>query len=506
MYFSKRKQNQLLFTATLYFLLFIPLFAGIPGYYFQELLYNFAGEDSVLVNSREYNGEDGGNQNRPYGMVIDPDGKQWIGFYSGFSNEFVRVSGDTLQLTGIRCFLPDGSEAAFSPIEFLLFEDGSRDTLYEGSTYNGACRGLSLSEDGNILYTARSTLYKIDYHDGSGITRWHPGMNDKPIRTFVKAAHDPVSAYIYLAPYASQEEVHILDENLQYVGTAVSSTPTLQNAMIARTKLDGVTQLFSATHSNGQGIFVYESENPGTEPFVLVDTIGNYSEETDTNTIYYTAWPSSIDWLERDEGIIIFGNDYRAITSVSSGTPPPSSHASRWVILDVDTDSIIAMFGAPWYENITGTPQAKDVTASVPEEYLENHVMSMRPGGATTIINGDHYSFVLTDWALNCVQLASFSTAVPESRYIPFSFTLDQNYPNPFNPITNIQFNIGYAENIDIDILDIKGKKISEIFSGYLEAGTHNIVFDASGLSSGIYLYRLRTRSLSVTRKMIFLK
>ncbi|MDX9778401.1 MAG: hypothetical protein RBT43_06570, partial [bacterium] len=275
--------------AVLTLLLFTALYlqAGIPGYYFQDLLYDFAGADSHRVNSLRLDGSDGGNQNRPYGMVVDPEGKQWVGFYAGYSHEYAVSESKVRQLTGLRCFLQDGSEAAFSPIEFLDFPDSTRDTLYIGSAYNGNARGVSLDEDGNILYTARSTLYKIDYRNGRGLARWHPGMDDKPVRTFVNAAHDPLRGHIYLASYPQQESVYILNEDLELLDTAITRSPTLQNALIVRTKTNGVTQLLSATHANGQGIFIYESSDPGTEPFVLADTIGNYSELTDSNRIDY---------------------------------------------------------------------------------------------------------------------------------------------------------------------------------------------------------------------------
>jgi hypothetical protein len=496
--------NQKRITVILFALLIFTAYltAGIPGYYFHELLYAFAGEDSNLVNSNKYDGSDGGNQTGLYGMLIDPEGKQWFGFHSGFSNEFPRAPGDTLQLTGIRCFLPDGSEASFSPIEFIRFPDDSQDTLYLRSPFNGACRGISLAEDGHILYTARSTLYKIDHRDGSGIARWHPGMHDLPVRTFVKAAHDPVNGHIYLAPYPQQEKVYILNEDLELLDTAITRTPTLQNAMIVRTG-SGITRLYSATHANGQGIFVYESDEPGTQEFTLVDTLGNYSEETDSNTIYYTAWPSSLDWLDRDAGIILFGNDHRAVTTVSSGTAPPSPHASKWFIWDINSDEMIAMFGAPWYDTGDGDPKPRAVTSSVPQIYLENQAMSMRPSGA--FISGN--SIFISDIQLNCVQEVRWSqTDISGPAANPSAFGLYANYPNPFNPATIIPFDLENTEHITIEVRSLSGRKIRTLYNGFMEAGRHHLLFDAQGLPSGTYLYTLNTPSFSISRKMTLIR
>ena len=73
------------------------LFAGISEYYFQDLLFNFGGNDSIRVNSLDYYGNDEGDQIQAYGMVIDPDGKYWFGFNFGFSNEIVKFPGDTVE-------------------------------------------------------------------------------------------------------------------------------------------------------------------------------------------------------------------------------------------------------------------------------------------------------------------------------------------------------------------------------------------------------------------------
>lgn len=483
------------------------LYAGIPGYYFQELSYDFSGADSNMVNSQRTDGSDGGSQSRPYGMVVDPEGKRWLGFYAGYSREFELSGGNSIRLCGLRCFLPNGSEAAFSPIEFLDFPDGSKDTLYIGSEYNGAARGLSLDADGNILYTARATLYKIDYRDGSGIAHWHPGMDDKPVRTFVKAAHDDVRGHIYLSPYPQQETAYILDENLTLLDTALRRTPTLQNASIVRTTEDSLTQLLMATHANGIGILLYESPDPLNVPFILVDTIGNYSESTDSNTITYLAWPSSLDWLDRESGIIIFGNDYRAVTEVSAGTAPKSPHASRWYIWDINNDEMIAMFGAPWYDDSGGYPIAKEVSSSVPTQYLANQAMVMRPSGALVVSGSEGSELYVTDMDLNCVQKLVWSqNALGSSAFVPHNLHLEQNYPNPFNPETRIRFTLQESGNIRLTLHTLSGKKVMEIKKGFYQAGTHRVTFNAGGLSSGTYLYTLSAKGLSISRKMVLVK
>ena len=503
---SKTNKNKIKHVLTAVLLCVSVAFARIPGYYFSDLIFNFGGDDSALVNSLDYNGRDDGNQSAPHGAVIDAEGKYWIGFADGYSNEIVKSPGDTIKLTGLRCFLSNGSEAPISPVELIEFPGGSRDTLYESNPDNGHCSGLSLAEDGNILYTAGPTLYKIDYSDGTGIAKWDPTMIGKPRRTYLTAVQD--CSYIYFSPYPQYEQLNVLDKDLNFVAAGMPLTQTLQNAIEVRTGADNITRLYSGTHSDGQGIFVYESSDPANVPFTIADTIGIYSEETDTNVITYIPWATSMNWINKEEGWLLYGNEYRAKTIVNTGTPPQESpHASRWVAIDVDTDEMLYMFGSPWYDVIGGLPRPKEVAFNVPETYLENNVMTLRPSGAYVHRSGDNYGFTLTDMGLNCVQTASFGTSINENDPpVPYGLSLQQNYPNPFNPYTTIRFELVKSGKTALDIYDLRGKKVKEIFSGYLESGMHNLLVNASELASGTYIYTLHTNDLSVSRKMTIVK
>ncbi len=81
-----------------------------------------------------------------------------------------------------------------------------------------------------------------------------------------------------------------------------------------------------------------------------------------------------------------------------------------------------------------------------------------------------------------------------------------QNYPNPFNPQTNISFELLEASEIEINIYDIRGERVSKVHDGYLGEGTHTFVFDGSNLPSGIYLYEIKAPLSSQVQKMILAK
>ena len=97
------------------------------------------------------------------------------------------------------------------------------------------------------------------------------------------------------------------------------------------------------------------------------------------------------------------------------------------------------------------------------------------------------------------------------SGNVPDKFSLDQNYPNPFNPETKIRFSVTggiVAENRDVklSVFNILGEEIKVLFTGKLKPGTYEYNFNASGYTSGVYFYTLRSNGFNETRKMILVK
>lgn len=89
---------------------------------------------------------------------------------------------------------------------------------------------------------------------------------------------------------------------------------------------------------------------------------------------------------------------------------------------------------------------------------------------------------------------------------IPAAYFLQQNYPNPFNPSTTIKFGLLKDEFVTLKVYNILGEEISSLISANMKAGSHEFVFDASNLSSGLYLYKINAGSFSEVKKMILVK
>lgn len=88
----------------------------------------------------------------------------------------------------------------------------------------------------------------------------------------------------------------------------------------------------------------------------------------------------------------------------------------------------------------------------------------------------------------------------------PDNFKLLQNYPNPFNPSTKISYSIPENGFVTLRIFDLLGREITTLVASHQESGQHSVTFDASGLSSGIFVYRLDYNGKSLSGKMTILK
>ena len=85
-------------------------------------------------------------------------------------------------------------------------------------------------------------------------------------------------------------------------------------------------------------------------------------------------------------------------------------------------------------------------------------------------------------------------------------FKLEQSYPNPFNPTTTISYQIKQYSNIDINIYDINGRLVENLFNGFKSAGNYSIDWIANGIPSGVYFLNMNANSFSSTQKLMLVK
>jgi hypothetical protein len=86
------------------------------------------------------------------------------------------------------------------------------------------------------------------------------------------------------------------------------------------------------------------------------------------------------------------------------------------------------------------------------------------------------------------------------------AFRLDQNYPNPFNPSTTIRYALTGRAFVTMSVYNMLGQQVAVLQNAEEEAGYHEVRFDAAGLASGVYWYRLTAGSYTETRKMLLVR
>ncbi len=127
----------------------------------------------------------------------------------------------------------------------------------------------------------------------------------------------------------------------------------------------------------------------------------------------------------------------------------------------------------------------------------------------TTVADG---SFRFTPFFHAGAVIVDFRTDVgDDDPLLPTEFSLEQNYPNPFNPTTKIPYSLPRGSDVTLEVYNLLGQRVRTLIDGYRQAGAHIVEFDGNNdngatVSSGVYFYRIKAGTFSVTRKMTLLK
>lgn len=141
------------------------------------------------------------------------------------------------------------------------------------------------------------------------------------------------------------------------------------------------------------------------------------------------------------------------------------------------------------------------------EEASDNQLIDTFGGGQLVAFgedqNGELY---LGSFDGNIYTFQSTTTSNEDETERPASIELNQNYPNPFNPSTQITYQLPQAASVDLRVYNMLGQEIEVLENGRKSAGSHTVTFDGSGLSSGMYIYKLNAAGKVLTRKMTLMK
>lgn len=187
---------------------------------------------------------------------------------------------------------------------------------------------------------------------------------------------------------------------------------------------------------------------------------------------------TSISWDKQSSGIYV--------TGMSSG--PGNSGTDYTTIHYSDSGAQL------WLARYNGSGNGNDSACSIIVQDPWNIIVT----GSSTGISSD--KDIVTIKYSQPVGINPIGNSVPEK------FSLQQNYPNPFNPITNINYDIPFADYISIKVFDILGNEVETLVNEWQSAGSYSVTFDASNKSTGIYFYKLLTSDITETKKMMVVK
>lgn len=163
------------------------------------------------------------------------------------------------------------------------------------------------------------------------------------------------------------------------------------------------------------------------------------------------------------------------------------------IVIIWGTDTLIIYSQSNSIKIVTFTPTASNFT-------YPQSVFVDSPNGNIWITDFDNNRVLRFDVSTLTLldELQSLNT--------PTIFFLRQNYPNPFNPSTIISWQSPVSSHQTLKVFDILGREIATLVDEYRASGMYDIKFDASKLSSGIYIYRIQIGSFVSSKKMIYLK
>jgi len=255
----------------------------------------------------------------------------------------------------------------------------------------------------------------------------------------------------------------------------------------------------------------------GTSGFVKQYTVGSTTEDIEGSVGQYLTYSSSVDavvdWFGPTDFLIM---DSCGSSMVHNAPDSPESNLIGGPIQD--NKDKCALANPITYIDENDPPflilhgDADPLVPYCQSELLFNALQKANvPSQFVLVPNAQHgpglfvekYFKMMTDFFLNESGITGVGTGNGNN---PIKFSVSQNYPNPFNPITTITFTLPIKSFVTLTVFDSLGREVSKLVSGEMLPGRHSRQWNAEGLSSGIYFFRLQAGSYIETKKLNLLK
>ena len=392
-----------------------------------------------------------------HGLAVAPDGNIWIA-PSWATDSVMDAGGVWWPVVQIFVFHPDGTPASFSGFKFITV--GSvHDTLFNGTG------GMRTDADGNVVYAAYDSYWRIDYRTGEGLAKVVPHAGDYVVAPAFTGANE-----MFTADILPGNPIRLFNSNFDFLGTVVTSSEGFSRAF--EVSKDG-NDIYWAGYTLNK-VLIYHSD---------VGTIGSYALQ-DSMAPGFQA--ESFAWNRGNGHLYMSGGN---VDTADYGPFLPGHAPMQWVGFDpatkAGTDTITWNWNAyPYLRTAGESPRPRVIDFSV--------------SGDTAYVGG-----FWQDKA--AVQMFKrINTGVSSERSaIPIHFELSQNYPNPFNPSTTIRYGLPHSSFVQLTVYNILGQRVATLVYAGQEAGYHEVQFDGSGLASGVYFYKLQAGTFVEARKLL---
>jgi len=442
-----------------------PVLRGSPGAWDQE----YADVATVLLRGDtlhlwydSYKVPDNLNPSK-IGLATSRITSGWLAQTSGTTNDLYRISftdGNTGTIAGASGTILRTTNAGTA---WTSQGSGTVNNLF-GVSFWDSMNGWIAGDNGTILHTTNGGASWSPQATGRTVALWDVFCTDVNTATAVGDLGTILHTTNGGAAWGPQtsgvnrklEALFFINSN---VGTAVGDT-----GMILRTTNGGATWNIQASGTSNDLLELsFSDANTGT----IVGTSGTILRTTN----------SGVTWASQTSGTTGTIWDV-GFTSIMEGTVV----GQAGMILHT-TDG-----GQTWKPQVSGT------TNTLITVCFTNSFSGIAAGVAGTILRTTTGGYT------------GVKDNPPSLAVVPHDFTLQQNFPNPFNPSTTIRYGLPNRSHVTLTVFNTLGQRVAVLQNEDQEAGYHEVQFDGSGLSSGVYFYRIQAGEFIATKRFVLLK
>ncbi|MBO6576247.1 MAG: T9SS type A sorting domain-containing protein [Rhodothermales bacterium] len=234
-----------------------------------------------------------------------------------------------------------------------------------------------------------------------------------------------------------------------------------------------------------------------TQCFIFVGTGSGLFRGTANTATTDPAWKFMGPVISTDSGVTCTPSS----TNSACLTPQVKAIAFNESASDADDDIFLGLWGFGAYTD----DDPSRALAAADDDFAE---FSLRADEVLFLAAADGIITVgSADGTISTgPAIPASSTDTEDAAELPTEWALEQNYPNPFNPVTTIAFAMPESADVRLAVYDLLGREVALLVHGVVEAGRHEVRFDAGGLPSGTYLYRLDSPAISQSRILTLVK